>query len=237
MNIEEYSKVAPQYYSEEVPPLLEKILGRVVAGFFLDCGCGDGSLLNALEKKKMLSHLNVSAVDLSETRIALIKKMHPNILAAVDNAEELKTISSESIDLLVSMQVVEHVNQDKMLSSIFRVMKHGGLAYITTVYKKWYGWYFYRNHGKWVIDPTHLREYMEDSELLGSVGTAGLKVLESKKMAAWFPLVDFFVKRLHIKSRKVFENKFLRVIRKVKVPIPGYYNWEIVMEKPLHDES
>ena len=42
MNIEEYAKVAPQYYTDEVPPILSFLLKNNDFHKILDCGCGDG---------------------------------------------------------------------------------------------------------------------------------------------------------------------------------------------------
>ena len=109
--------------------------------------------------------------------------------------------------------------------------KSGSIIYLSTVFKKWYGWYFYRNNGKWVLDPTHLREYKKDAELFDFVDKNTFEILESRKKLIFFPLMDFFMKRLNIKNREIYNNKFLELIRKIKRPVPGYYNWEIVLHK------
>src|SRR5207248_2495402 len=82
------------------------------------------------------------------------------------------------------------------ISEIARVLAPGGTAYVTTVHKKWYGWYFYRCNGRWVIDPTHLREYRNDAELLRERAPAGLQVAENRKTQLFFPVADFFLRRL-----------------------------------------
>jgi len=231
MNIEEYSKIAPQYYSEVIPELLKKYLFNRQFTTFLDCGCGDGSLLNTLFKNNFLNNKKVLAIDLSQNRIERIKLLNSNIVASVDNAEEMKTIENGSIDFFVSTQVIEHLDDKKMVSSIYRVLKKDGLIYISTVFKKWYGWYFYRNNEKWVIDPTHLREYKKDCELLGLFDCDKFKLLENKKTLLKFPIIDFFVKRLKINDRNFYDNKVFKFLRKIKLPIIGYYNWEIVFKK------
>ena len=50
LDIEKYSSKAPQYYSENVPDLLKKIIETQNLKTLLDCGCGDGNLLYALKK-------------------------------------------------------------------------------------------------------------------------------------------------------------------------------------------
>ena len=74
MDIEDYSKIAPQYYSGDIPELLEYYLKRSAWNSLLDCGCGDGSLLYALNAKKYFENKQIYAVDLSRNRINLVKK-------------------------------------------------------------------------------------------------------------------------------------------------------------------
>lgn len=232
MDIEKYSRIAPQFYINEVPKLLEKYLKQNNWQNYLDCGCGDGSLLYALNSNNFLDGKNIFAIDLSENRINLVKKISPNINAFVDSAEELKTINNESIDFFVSTQVIEHVDDKKMISEIYRVLKRGGTAYISTVYKKWYGWYFYRNNGKWVLDPTHLREYSYDGQLLNIIIDKNkFEILENKKTLQKFPVVHVFLKLFKVNNRGIYENKILNFTKNIKIPIFGYYNWEIVLRK------
>lgn len=231
MDIEKYSKVAPQYYSDDISELLKKYLLNHSFTSLLDSGCGDGSLLNALLKNNFLNNKKVFAIDLSKNRIELIRSLGGNITANVDNAEEMETIENDSIDFFIATQVVEHVDDKKMIDAIYRVVKKGGTIYISTVFKKWYGWYFYRNNKKWVLDPTHLREYKEDRELLNLLDKEKFELLETKKTLVLFPLTDFFVKRINISNRFFYDNKILSLLRKIKVPIFGYYIWEIVLKR------
>lgn len=231
MDIEEYSKIAPQYYNNRIPPLLEKYLKDRRYATVLDCGCGDGSLLYALNNAGYLSEKSVFAVDLSSNRIELVKKISENIIGIVDSAEELSAIQDDSIDFFISTQVIEHVDDKKMIEKIMQKVRSGGIVYLSTVFKKWYGWYFYRNQGKWVLDPTHLREYAEDRQLLDLFNPKVFTLLEHGKNLQLFPIIDFFAKRLKFKNRKLYDNKFMKFIREIKVPIPGYYEWEIVLRK------
>lgn len=231
MNIEQYSKVAPQYYQEDIPQLLDTYLKSANFLNILDCGCGDGSLLYALSRREDSVAKKIFAIDLSQKRIELVRKISTNIIATVDSAEEMDTITDQSIDFFVSTQVIEHVDDKKMVIKIAEKVKSGGTIYVSTVFKKWYGWYFYRNHGEWVLDPTHLREYTSEEQLLDLFDKGKFVLLENRRQLQWFPLSDFFIKRLGLKDRKLYENRFMHIIRKVKIPIPGYYNWEIVLRR------
>jgi len=229
MNIEKYSKLAPQYYTNELPNILEKLLRSHHFTNILDYGCGDGSIIYSLYKRNLIRDSIINAVDLSVSRVKQVKKTFPKVIARVDSAETLKTVKSNSIDLLISTQVIEHVDDKKMETAMKRVTAKNATIYLSTVFKKWYGWYFYRNNSRWVLDPTHLREYTKDSQLL-NILVKDFKVVANKKTLQWFPIIDFVAKRIGFcgHNTDLFLWKFLRSI---KVPIPGYYNWELVLIK------
>lgn len=230
IDVERYSEIAPFYYSGDVPPSLVKLLARPFQTF-LDCGCGDGSLLFALRKSGALEGKDVQAVDLSQKRVALVRQMDPAARVTVDSVESLSTIASASIDVLTSTMVIEHVDDHAMLRAIARVLKPGAAAYVTTVFKKPFAWYFYRNNkGEWAIDPTHLREYRQEKELFDKL-PSNLRVVEERKTQQWFPVIDFIIKNLRIRNRHILASGPLKNIRKLKVPILGYYVWEIVFQK------
>lgn len=231
MNIEEYAKKAPQYYDVKIPKLLRKYLCSNSFNTILDCGCGDGALLYALYNEGFLKNKVVYAIDMSKRRISLVKKIDKNLRAFVDNAESLRTIQSNSIDFFISTQVIEHVNDKKMVASIDKVTRKNSVIYISTVFKKKWGWYFYRNKGKWVLDPTHIKEYKRDSDLLDLFKERSFRLLENKKSQLFFSLGGFVLPRIGIKSRNIKKNKFFVILRKIKAPILGYYNWEIVLRK------
>jgi 2-polyprenyl-3-methyl-5-hydroxy-6-metoxy-1,4-benzoquinol methylase len=166
MDIEAYAKYQ-QAYTQPVPKLLEDILRNQFWQSLLDLGCGDGALLYQLQKQGFLQGKKVWAVDLSATRMELVKSINPSITCLVRSADQVLEVASGSVDVIVSTQVIEHVpDQATMAEEIARMLALQGQAYISTVFKKWYGWYFYRCQGKWVIDPTHLREYSSDQELI-----------------------------------------------------------------------
>ncbi|KKT13250.1 MAG: hypothetical protein UV95_C0003G0124 [Candidatus Falkowbacteria bacterium GW2011_GWF2_43_32] len=231
VNIEEYARLAPQYYNGLIPLLLKKYLNSESYDSILDCGCGDGSLLYALDRAGYLKGKKILAIDLSRNRIEIVKKINGTINASVDSAENLETVADVSIDFFISTQVIEHVDDRKMIEAIKKKVRAGGIVYISTVFKKWYGWYFYRNKGKWVLDPTHLREYSSDCQLLDLFNQNNFQFLEVKKTLQWFPISDFFIKRIGLADRKLYENMIMKIIRKIKIPILGYYNWEIILKK------
>lgn len=232
MEIEEYANNLPLYYGVTIPKLLKKYLDKTSFNSLLDCGCGDGSLLFTLKYNNYFKNRKISAIDLSKNRIELVKKINPQINAFVDNAETLSKIKEKSIDFFISTHVIEHVDDKEMINAIDRVVKKNGIIYLATVFKKWYGWYYYRKNGKWVMDLTHLREYTKDEELLDLIDKRKYEILEQQKTRLYFPIIDFFIRRLFIKNRELFvNNKFLNFLRNIKIPVIGYYNWEIILKK------
>lgn len=230
--ITDYSDYLFQYYSTTIPDLLKKYLKLFPGKSLLDLGCGDGALLFALKRNGYFRNRKIYAIDISPKSIALVKKIDARINAFVDNVEVISKIKPNNIDFIISTMVIEHVDDKKMLAAVFKLLKRGGIAYITTVFKKPYGWYYNRRDGKWVMDVTHLREYTKDSELTKLIDNKKYSILESQKSLLWFPMADFITRRLHIKNRKLFvESKLFNLIHEIKIPIIGYYEWEIVLKK------
>jgi 2-polyprenyl-3-methyl-5-hydroxy-6-metoxy-1,4-benzoquinol methylase len=94
----------------------------------IDVGCGDGSLLYSLQKLGYLDHFNeIWAVDLSENRLSSVKIISEEIKTVQDNAQYLTNIPDNHFDLVISTQVIEHVNDDgEMIKSLSRICSRGG---------------------------------------------------------------------------------------------------------------
>ena len=229
MDIEDYSQRF-QFYDGDVPEILSSFLTKVKWTNLLDLGCGDGALLDALKNQGYLQGKSVNTVDLSESRIDLVRQYNPEFTCYVGDACSTK-FSDSSMDFVISTQVIEHVDDDESLvREVYRLLKPGGIAYISTIFKKWYGWYFYRCQGKWVIDPTHLREYMSDEQLLDVFTRAELELIVSSKSLEYRSIVDFVMRRIG-GNRDVYSSGILKSLRNIKLPILGYYCWELVVKK------
>lgn len=232
MKIREYSKRFIHYYSEEIPEFIENFFQTHDFKSFVDLGCGDGPLLYSLHKQGYLDNIEkIAAVDISAQRIKNVKNIDEKITCIISDACALTAIPNESFDLAISQQVIEHVKDEKQcIDEAFRILKPEGWLCLSTVFKKWYGWYFYRCNGRWTLDPTHLREYTQKSQLLNLLEKNHFEIVEDKMHLQWFAITDFILKRFGFDGL-VYKNKVMRFLRKIKVPIFGYYNWELVLRK------
>ena len=219
-----------QFYVDTVPPLLLEYLAKEEWSTCMDLGCGDGALLAALNNRGVFEGKTVYPVDNSQGRIDLVREISQHFECIVADAADT-TVPDGSIDVMISTQVIEHVlNDQDMAKEMFRVLRPGGLLYLSTVFKTWYGWYYYRCNGKWTIDPTHLREYTAENQLLDLFRPAEFQLLENKKTLDGRPIVDSVLRRFGA-SRQVYAHRALRRLRAIRLPIPGYYQWELVYRK------
>ena len=232
MKLETYSKKFMHYHADSLPELLEGIFKKRPPQKMADLGSGDGSILFALSSLGYLNKVKeIIAIDISADRIENIHDIDTRIQCHVADVSNLSMIKEASLDLAISSQVIEHLPDDEIfIKEAHTVLKKDGLFFLSTVFKKWYGWYFYRCNGKWVLDPTHVREYTQTSALENLVLKHGFEILKSKKALFWFPITDFILKRIGMK-RTIYANPFMKLLRKIKIPILGYYNWEMVLVK------
>lgn len=230
MDIEKYSKYI-HFYTGEMPALLLKYLIKVKWESYLDLGCGDGFLLYALNKRGYFKNKVVYAVDLSENRINVAKRINKDFRCFVNNACNMQDIKDNSINFLVSTQLIEHVlNDEDMVREIKRVLDKNSIAFISTIFKRKLAWWYHRCNGKWTLDPTHLREYTQDDQLLNIFRKYDLEIIETKKSLVSFPII-ISILRIIGARRNVFDNFFWNLLINLRVPIFGYYGWEIVCRK------
>ena len=227
---ERYTETAIHFDVERVPALLARSLapGPLTLA---DLGCGDGPLFAALLRTGVIGESKpVYAVDLEAARLARVSARFPWIRTVVASADRVPGISDGSLDAVVSTMVMEHVpDEDAYLAEIRRILRTDGRAYVTTVFKKSWAWYFRKRDGESVLDISHLREYTDLPAFRALVEKSGLRIVALERNRLWFPLLDpvLFRVRGRLRSRPTL----LRVLRAIKVPIPGYFALEIVVER------
>ena len=227
---ERYTETAIHFDVERVPALLARSLppGPLALA---DLGCGDGPLFAALLRTGVIGDSTpVYAIDLEAARLARVSARFPWIRTVVASADSVPGISDGSLDAVVSTMVMEHVpDEDAYLAEIRRLLRTDGRAYVTTVFKRSWAWYFRKRDGESVLDVSHVREYTDLPAFRALVEKSGLRIVALERSRLWFPLLDPVLFRTggRLRSRPTL----LRVLRAIKVPIPGYFALEIVVER------
>jgi len=232
-----YSKEHIHFYNKLAPVFLMDLVSKLNPKSLADLGCGDGAILFGLQQKGLLEDVdNMVAIDLSQIRLERVKNNIANVKTICSDVCDVKELKDNQLDLVICSQVIEHVDDDKkLLNEIYRVLKPGGFLYISSVVKKWYGWYFYRCNGKWVVDPTHLREYSSTKEFCDLLRDNRLKILE-QKLSLFKPSIGNAFNRLLIKfgvldEEKIRKSKILSIFPNLRVPVFGYYIIEVITKK------
>lgn len=201
--LEKNKKYSDSYHQEmcdKIPDMIVDILNKNEVVDVLDLGCGDGGIIKAIAKKY---NKKIVGVDISPRRIDELKFSFPqyNFLCA----DASNTRINKQFDLIICTQVIEHVSEDRrLIQEIDRLLKPNGYLFITSVVKKCWAVYIYRNKGKFVLDPTHEREYKDEQEFL--------QLFKRYKLIKY----NFF----SVKRKKIFE-----------FTIPGYYIIEALYRK------
>ena len=227
---ERYTETAIHFDVEHLPPLLCRALPSGPLAL-ADLGCGDGPLFWALGAAGLIDETRpVYAVDLEPARLAHVSERFPWIRTVVASAEDVPEIAEGSLDAVISTMVMEHVpDENAYLAEIRRILRTGGRAYVTTVFKKRWAWYFRKRDGESVLDTSHLREYTDLASFRALVEGAGLRIVSVERRLLWFPLLDPLLFRLGGRLRA--HARARRVLRAAKVPIPGYYSLELAVER------
>jgi len=97
--------------------------------FFLDLGCDDGELTKKLAKR--INTKNIYGVEIVDERI---KRARANdIIVNKFDLNNKFNFESNFFDVIHANQVIEHLyNSDNFISEIYRILKPGGYAVVST---------------------------------------------------------------------------------------------------------
>lgn len=154
----------------------------------LDYGCGEGRYIGVL--RELFPGATLSGCDISDVGLDIARNHYPTAAFRLMN-DETAPFDDASFDLLISIEVLEHV-QDvyKAVHEIGRVLRVGGLALITTPCANRYSFEWFKNrkdgllpshdgYGRFATDePGHLRR-LNDTHmrlLLSEAGVATTKI-------------------------------------------------------------
>ena len=117
-----------------------------IKGDLLELGCGEGRGVALLAPIAT----SFTAIDKIREVVDHLTRNFPDYTFKKGSFPPLEGINSNSFDTVVSFQVIEHIKEDrKFVQEIWRVLKPGGKAIITTPNKK----------KSLTRNPWHIREY------------------------------------------------------------------------------
>jgi 2-polyprenyl-3-methyl-5-hydroxy-6-metoxy-1,4-benzoquinol methylase len=230
MNIEKYHGRFIHFDYGALPKMLIKHLKEGPLEF-VDLGCGDGPWFNVLSKLGYISRgCPVYAVDLDSNRLERVAKRFPWITIIVGSADSTLEIKDQSIDFIISTMVMEHViNENKYLAEIRRLLRPSGKAYIATVYKRRWAWFYRKRDGEYVLDKSHVREYTDLAAFRQLVTGCDLEILDLKLSLIKIPLLKPLFRIWKRRERTL--NLGLRLLLWPKIPVPGYYELEFIVRR------
>jgi len=142
--------------SEDIPsdnPIHQRLFKAYVVaqdyvkGDVLEVGCGEGRGIEVLTLKAR----SFTAVDKIKPVIERLQKKYPAARLINMNIPPLSSLADNTYDLVVSFQVIEHIQHDALfLQEIHRVLKPGGTALLTTPNRRL----------SLTRNPWHVREYL-----------------------------------------------------------------------------
>jgi SAM-dependent methyltransferase len=214
----------------ELPGLADALASS--GGTLLEIGSGYGVRVRRLiDAGALRSFDRIVLSDMSPLSVERARSYVPEATAIVADAEHLP-VEDRSVDFVLSDQVIEHVPSDaRMAAEIRRVLRPGGLAFVGSVVKRPWAWYFYRNGGRWVLEPTHVREYASPDAYRAIFSGASLNVLKTWQMPMEFPIGELLLRALVrvglVPAQKFYDvhagSAFLRGLSRLRIPIPGYH--------------
>jgi SAM-dependent methyltransferase len=224
------------FLTEWMPPLLRQTAERSPPRVLADLGAGDGGTLWPLDRAGLVGE-TIYAVDISAEHVALCERLSPKVRGIVSDVAHVGGLADESVDAVVSSQVIEHLPDDRVLApEIARILKPGGWFYVSSVIRGPRGFWLYKGKPpapeRWQLDPTHMREYESEEQFRSVLEQPRLRfdVVRSSQLKA--PLTDlvFRIAALaHVIPRARLPELYLelppwvaKARRATGMPIPGY---------------
>lgn len=106
--------------------LIRKYFPRDRESRILEIGCGHGALIHFATLE---GYRNITGVDVSKEQVAAAQQLGIQNVQSGDALESLKTLSSESHDAIIAIDVLEHLDRNELfvlVDEVNRVLKKGG---------------------------------------------------------------------------------------------------------------
>jgi SAM-dependent methyltransferase len=224
------------FLTEWMPPLLRETAERAPPRVLADLGAGDGGTLWPLDRARLVGE-TIYAVDISAEHVRLCERLSPKVQGIVSDVARVKELQDESVDAVVSSQVIEHLPDDRVLApEIARLLRPGGWFYVASVIRGPRAFWFYKGKPpapeRWQLDPTHMREYESEEHFRSVLVDPKLEFDVVRSNQLKFPLTDFafrvaalarLVKRDRLPELYLHLPRWVAGARRATgVPIPGY---------------
>ena len=114
-------------------PVLKSYMPSGATGTILDYGCGKGKVL--LEIRKMNPKAHLYGLDVSKEGLHSAKKIVSSATIRQIMADKPLPLASDSVDFVISLDVIEHVYDVELLLTEFsRILKSEGTLIVSTPY-------------------------------------------------------------------------------------------------------
>lgn len=108
---------------------VKQFLGNLQDQHILDLGCGGGIFSHILSG----AGAKIEGIDYSKAAVDFAKSRYPVLTFRQGSAYDLKTYSDASFDVVVMMDIIEHLSdQNKALREVHRLLKTEGRLIIST---------------------------------------------------------------------------------------------------------
>lgn len=114
-----------------LPPIMAALQGLPAGASILDIGCGNGALLNEIKRH---GDWNLYGVETSVSGVQIARKAGIDARLA-DASGDLKAVFPRQFDLVISIEVIEHVPEAcAFLRTAYRMLRPEGKIVISTPY-------------------------------------------------------------------------------------------------------
>jgi 2-polyprenyl-3-methyl-5-hydroxy-6-metoxy-1,4-benzoquinol methylase len=98
----------------------------------VELGCGQAHILRVLLESGLVPRGNVTGVDQSKTAVEFCQQQLPGANFQVGDLYQLDGLGNNRFDTCLLMETIEHLDHpEKPLANIFRILKAGGLLYVS----------------------------------------------------------------------------------------------------------
>jgi|ERR1035441_5736038 2-polyprenyl-3-methyl-5-hydroxy-6-metoxy-1,4-benzoquinol methylase len=128
-----YSSTAPTWdHGIVLPPIVQAVQSIPSNGSILDIGCGNGAMLAEI---RQLGSWSLYGVESSESAVSLARRQGFDVRLTDATANLVSLFEPHSFDLIISVEVIEHVYDPRGLLRQARSLLHSnGRLVLTTPY-------------------------------------------------------------------------------------------------------